>query len=68
MGAGEDEGNRLLDTYSTRRLVLFATFLRKATEVQEAVRSGCGRGSSRPRLRRGVRICAEVCRPQRCGA
>ena len=31
------EGNRLLDTYSTRQLVLFATFLRKATEVQEAV-------------------------------
>ena len=31
------EGNRLLDTYSTRQLVLFGTFLRKATEVQEAV-------------------------------
>ena len=32
-----NEGNRLLDTYSTRRLMLFATFLHKASEVQEAV-------------------------------
>lgn len=32
-----NEGNRLLDTYPTRHLILFATFLHRASEVQEAV-------------------------------
>lgn len=32
-----NEGNRLLDTYSTRHLVLLATFLHQASEVQESV-------------------------------
>lgn len=31
------EGNRLLDTYSTRHLILFATFLHKASDVQETI-------------------------------
>jgi DNA-binding MarR family transcriptional regulator len=56
-----NEGNRLLDTYSTRHLILLATFLRNASEMQESVtkrlRSWLESPSSparRPHLRGGL--------------